>query len=312
MPPTPECTIRAVDLVGAELVQRAGDGFDRALHVALDEQRELLAAGLLQLLHHLLERARRAGRAQRLAALAHAVVGDLAGAAFVLDDRERSPASGRRVEAQDLDRHRRPGLRHVRAAIVDERAHAAPRAAGDDDVADAQGAALDQHGADRTAAALQLGLDDDAFGGAVRVGLQVQDLGLQVDRLEQLVEVRPLQGRDRHLERLARHALDDDLVLQQLGAHAVRIGLRLVDLVDRHDDRHAGGLGVIDGLDRLRHDAVVGRHHQHDDVGHLGAAGAHGGERLVARRVDERDLLADRRRHLVGADVLRDAARLAR
>ena len=61
---------------------------------------------------------------------------------------------------------------------------------------------------------------------------------------------------------------------------------------------------------RLRHDAVVGRHHQDDDVGHLGAAGAHGGERLVARRVEEGDLPAahvDR----VGADVLGDAARLA-
>ena len=145
----------------------------------------------------------------------------------------------------------------------------------------------------------------------LRLGLQVENFGLQMDRFEQLVEVGALQRRHRHLERLARHAFDDDLVLQQLGAHAVRIGLRLVDLVDRHDDRDAGGLGVIDGLDRLRHDAVVGRNHEHDDVRHLGAAGAHGGERLVARRIDECHLVAQRRRHLIGADVLGDAARLA-
>ena len=126
----------------------------------------------------------------------------------------------------------------------------------------------------------------------LRVGLQVENFGLQVDRFEQLVEVGALQRRHRHLERLARHAFDDDLVLQQLGAHAVRIGLRLVDLVDRDDDRHAGRLGVIDGFDRLRHDAVVGRDDEHDDVRHLGAAGAHGGERFVARRIDERHLVA--------------------
>ena len=143
------------------------------------------------------------------------------------------------------------------------------------------------------------------------LALQVQQLGLQADRLEQLVDARPLQGRNLDLERLARHALDDDLVLQQVRAHAIGIGVRLVDLVDGHDHRHAGGLGVVDGLHRLRHDAVVGGHHQHHDVGHLGAARAHGGERLVARRVDERDLLAVGRRHLVGADVLRDAAGLA-
>ena len=300
-----------LDLVGAELAQRADDGLDRALHVALDDQRELLAAGLLELLHHLLERARGAGGAQRLAALAHAVVGDLARAALVLDHGERVARLRRGVEAQDLDRHGRPGLRHGLAALVDQRAHAAPGAAGDDDVADAQRAALHQHGADRAAAALELGLDDDALGGAVRVGLQVQQLGLQEDGLEQLVEAGLLERGDLDLERLARHALDDDLVLQQVRAHALGVGVRLVDLVDRDDDRHAGGLGVIDRLDRLRHDAVVGGDHQHHDVGDLGAARAHGGERLVAGRVDERDLLAVGRRHLVGADVLRDAAGLA-
>jgi hypothetical protein len=40
MPPTPPCRI-APDFVGAELVERTDDGFDRALHVALDDQREL-------------------------------------------------------------------------------------------------------------------------------------------------------------------------------------------------------------------------------------------------------------------------------
>ena len=42
----------------------------------------------------------------------------------------------------------------------------------------------------------------------------------------------------------------------------------------------------------------------------LGAAGAHGGERLVARRVEERDLAAVGHVDLVGADVLGDAAGL--
>ena len=61
---------------------------------------------------------------------------------------------------------------------------------------------------------------------------------------------------------------------------------------------------------RLRHDAVVGRHDEDDDVGDPGAAGAHQRERLVARRVEEDHRpLVDR--DLVGADVLRDAAGLA-
>ena len=73
------------------------------------------------------------------------------------------------------------------------------------------------------------------------------------------------------------------------------------------DDRNFGRLGVVDGFHGLRHHAVVGRHHQHYDIGDLGAAGTHAGERFVARRVDEDDLpavLFD----VIRADVLRDAA----
>ncbi len=222
-----------------------------------------------------------------------------------------SPASGAEFEPQDLDRHRRPGLADRLAAVVDQRAHAPPRRTGNDDVADPQRAALHQCGADRTAPALELGLDHDALRRPFGIGGEVQQLGLQADRLQQLVEAGPLQGRHLDLERLARHALDDDLVLQQRRAHPVGIAAGLVHLVDGHDQRHLCGLGVIDRLHRLRHHTVVGGNHQHHDVGHLGAALAHGRERLVARRIDEGDLLAAGRRHLIGADVLGDAARLA-
>ena len=95
----------------------------------------------------------------------------------------------------------------------------------------------------------------------------------------------------------------------ELLAHLLRVGLGLVDLVDGDDDRNLGGARVVDRLDRLRHDAVVGGDDEHGDVRHLGAAGAQRGERLVARRVEERDppaVVVD----LVGADVLRDAAGL--
>ncbi len=42
---------------------------------------------------------------------------------------------------------------------------------------------------------------------------------------------------------------------------------------------------------RLRHDAVVGRDDEHDDVGDIRAAGAHGGEGGVAGSIEESDAL---------------------
>ena len=76
----------------------------------------------------------------------------------------------------------------------------------------------------------------------------------------------------------------DELLLHALG---IRFGL--VDLVDRDDDRHVARLRVRDRFLRLRHDAVVGGDDQDDDVGDFRAARAHRRERLVARRVEERD-----------------------
>ena len=97
-------------------------------------------------------------------------------------------------------------------------------------------------------------------------------------------------------DRVATPGLGHEPLLGQLLEDVVEIGIALVDLVHGHDDGDVGGLGVVDRLDRLGHHPVVGRHDQDDDVGDLGAAGPHGGEGLVAGRVDERDPVAVRPR----------------
>ena len=180
--------------------------------------------------------------------------------------------------------------------VVEHGTDTAGSRAGNDDVADPESALLDQDGGDGAAALVEAGLDDGAFGGAIGIGLQFQNFGLEENGFEQLVEVGALGGRNLDVEHVAAHRFDEHLVLEELGAHALRIAVGFVDLVDGNDDRHVRRLGVIDRLDGLRHDAVVGSNHQDDDVGDAGAAGAHGGEGGVAGRVDERDLLAVVRR----------------
>ena len=66
---------------------------------------------------------------------------------------------------------------------------------------------------------------------------------------------------------------------------------------------------MLDGLRRLRHDAIVGGHYEHDHVGNPSPAGPHLGESLVTRRIDKGDLLPSVL-DLVGRDVLGDAAGL--
>ena len=145
---------------------------------------------------------------------------------------------------------------------------------------------------------------------ALRVGLELLEVGHEQDHLDQLVEADPGLGRDRDERHVAAVLLDDDAGLGQLGLDPVRVGVGLVDLVEGDDDRDLGRLGVADRLERLGHDAVVGRDHDDRDVRDPRAAGAHRGERLVTRRVEEDDALAVLD-DLARADVLGDAAALA-
>jgi hypothetical protein len=137
----------------------------------------------------------------------------------------------------------------------------------------------------------------------------IQNFGLQRGHLEELRDAVAALGRGVDEDRLTAPVLRHEAVIRELPLDPIGVGSRLVDLVDRHQDRHVGGLGVIDGLHRLGHHAVVGGHDQHHHVRRLGAAGPHGREGLVARRIQEGDPAVGGV-HLVGPDVLGDAAEL--
>ena len=173
-----------------------------------------------------------------------------------------------------------------------------------------QRAVLYQNGCDRAAALVELGLDDRTLGLTVGVCLEVRDFGGQQDHFEQVFNALAILCRDVADDGVAAPLLGHELILGQLLEHALGVCARLIDLIDRDNDRHLGRLGVVDGLDGLGHDAVVGCHNQDGDIGDLRAAGTHGCEGRMAGGVQEGDLLvADL--HAVCADVLGDAAGLA-
>ena len=174
-----------------------------------------------------------------------------------------------------------------------------------------QRAFLNEHGGDRAASAIQLRLDNRAARGPRRVGFELHHIGLQQNHFEQLVDSDAGAGRDRHGDDVAAVVFRHQADLGEALLDVVEVGVGQIDFVDRDDYRNVGGTRVVDRLLRLRHHALVGGDHQHDDVGDLGAARAHRSERLMAGGIDERDSSA------VGldgvrADVLRDTAELAR
>ena len=180
-----------------------------------------------------------------------------------------------------------------------------------------QGSVLHQQGGHGTAAAIQLGFENHAGCRTVRRGFEFLQVRHQADHFHQQVQIRFLLGGDVDEDRGSAPVFRHQAAIGQLLLDPVRQGVGFVDLVYRDDDGHFRGVRVVDGFERLRHDAVVGGHHQHDNVRGLGSARSHAGKRLVARGIEEYDLAAVRRRllvqdgHLVRANVLRDATGFA-
>src|SRR5204863_88106 len=125
---------------------------------------------------------------------------------------------------------------------------------------------------------LEVGVNEGADRVAVRVGLELEDIGGEHDGREQVVDARARLGAQVDALVLPAVVACHDSLLGQLLMHPIHVGVVFIDLVDGDDDRHLGGPRVMDRLDRLWHHAVVGRYNQDDEVGDLRAPGAHGGE----------------------------------
>ena len=313
IPPTPWWMTVDAHLGVLDLRELRDRRLDRADDVALEDEVEVLDRALLHRGEEVLERRRRgssAARAARGAGARRATARAGAPARSFSTTRPSSPAGGGWSKPRISTGS--PGFASLQllAAVVVERAHLAPRVAGDDRVADVQRAAVDEHRRDGAAADVEARLDDRAGRLGLRVRLQLElGVGDEQHPLEQVVEVLLLLRGDLGELRRAAPLLRLQALGRELGLDAVGVRVGQVDLVHGDDDRHLGRARVRDRLARLRHDAVVGGDDEHGDVRDLRAAGAHGGERLVARRVEEGDLPAvvvD----LVRADVLRDAAGL--
>ena len=171
MAPTPECRTRDANLLGGHALQRVGQHFDRTLHVALEDEVEVLDAGLLDLLGEAFERDAGALGELRLALLHLAVLGNALGLVAVRHDQEGVAGVRHAFETEDFDRGRRPGFGDGASAIVEHGADLAEGVADDVAVASSQGSVLDQDRGDSAAAAIELGFDDGTDGGTLGLGL---------------------------------------------------------------------------------------------------------------------------------------------
>ena len=297
-------------LVVAQLLQRLLDGLDRALHVGLDNQVQVLQLTLVDVIKQVIQRylgGSGAGSAHLFTALLRYLT-----AQAVIRHGHHIVARFRHLgEARDFNRHGGTGFLYALAAIVEHRAHAAGGHTGDNVIAHMKRTVLKQHRSQRAAVLIQLGLDDHAARHAVGIGAKLHHVGLQQNHFQQVVHALAGQSADGGHDGIATPLFGHQVVRGQILLYAVRISAFLIHLIDGNNDRHASRAGMVDGFNSLGHHAIIGGNHQHSDIRRLSAAGAHGSEGLMAGGIQESNGAAIEVDG-IRADMLRNAARLAR
>ena len=213
-------------------------------------------------------------------------------------------------QTNDLNGNGGTGFLDGLTAVVQHSAYTANGGTGNHDIACVERTVLYDDGGNGAAALIQLRLDNDTLGAAGGVGLQFLHLCHEKHVLQEIVNTHLGQSGNGYADGIAAPFLGNQTVYGKLILNGVGVGGGFIHFIDSHDHVNAGGLGVVDSFDGLGHDAVVGSYHQDRNIGSLGTAGTHGGERFVAGGIQEGNVTAVQI-HTVRTDVLGDTAGLA-
>ena len=298
-----------LDLIGRKLLERLFDRLGGTADICLDDDVQVLDA-LGNLVEQGIERDARRRLELFLAGLLTALLRKAARHFIVLDGVELVARHGDFGETDDLGGDARSRDLHLLAALVRHGADTPDGGTRDDDIARMERTVLHKDGGNGTATFIETRLDDKTLGAAIRIGFQFLDLRHEQDGFQEFIDVHTGQCGHRNADDVAAPFLGDEVVLGEFLHDLIGVGVRLIHLVDGDDDVDARRFRVVDRLDGLRHDTVIGGDDQNRDVGRLRASCTHGGKGFVTRGIEEGDLLA-MHGDAIGADVLGDTARLA-
>ena len=300
------------DLIIGKFGNSALNCFNRTLNVGFDNNRQVFNLAGFNFIQHLFH-----GRFSRLnqlglAFFANTVTGNFFGFSFISHNNEIITGRRRSLQSEHFYRGRRPGFLHFLAVFIKHRADMSPFFTGNTDITDSQCSFLYQSRNHRPAAFFHLGLNNRTFGITVGVGLQIKHFRLQQNRINQLVDIDAFFGGNFGTKTFAAHFLNPDSMLQQSRFNLHRIRPRQINFINSNHYRNFGRLSMADGLNRLRHDTVIGRNNQNHNIRNFGATGTHFGKSLMSRRIDKRNFLTGLNRNLISTDMLRNTAGLFR
>ena len=149
-------------------------------------------------------------------------------------------------------------------------------------------------------------LDDRALGTAVWIGFEFEHLGFEKHFLKEFEHAFTLLSRDMLALVRTTPILYEDIHVGELLLDLIWVSTWFIALVDSENHWHTSCLRVVDSLDSLWHDRIVGSHNDNRNIRHLRTAGTHGSKRLVTRSIEESDVLTILQLHVIRTNVLGD------
>ena len=174
------------------------------------------------------------------------------------------------------------------------------------DIAHMERTVLHEQRSHVSASLVQRRLNDRSFRTTFGVRLKVEQLGFQQHLLQQFINTRSFLCGNLLALVFTAPVFDEDVHVTQLLTNLIGVSTGFIHFVDSKHHRYARRLRVVDGLNRLWHDSIVGSDDDDGDIRHFRTTCTHSGKRSVTRGIEERDMLSVLQFDVISTDMLGD------
>ena len=275
------------DLRLIHLIQRILQCLNGALNICLNNEVKLLYLGICHGVKEVLQRYVLHAILLLDTSLEGALICQITRITLIGEHAELIACHRNALQAQNFYCVGRTGLCNGMTLGIHHSADATKGHASDKSITNAQRTTGDKNGSNRATTTIKLGLKDVAGSKGRRIALKLQNICFKQDGFKQVINANFLLGRDVYKHVGAAPLLRNDAMLGKLLAYTSGVRTGLIDLIDRNNNGYVRRLGMVDGLDGLRHHAVIRSNNQNNDIGYASTTSTHGGKGLVTRGINK-------------------------
>ncbi|MNZ91367.1 hypothetical protein D3C78_1103490 [compost metagenome] len=166
---------------------------------------------------------------------------------------------------------------------------------------------LNENTCNRTTALIELSLNNSSTSAFIRICFVFVHFCDKQNHFKQAFKTHSLFRRNVNENGISAPLFRHESVFSQFLLHFIRISIRLIDFVYRYDNRQSCCFGMVNSLNRLRHDTVIGCYDDNRNICKLCTTSTHCCKCFVTRSIQECNLFTVDF-NLISTDMLSNTA----